>query len=76
MIAQLLRGPLIAAGGADKLACRLRTIQPYSLAALLATLVLLFGFQGEQIFAQPVGIALLAVPILIQCTSMPGSPMC
>ena len=37
-----------------------------SLVALLATLVLLFGFQGEQILAQPLIIALLAVPILIQ----------
>ncbi len=37
-----------------------------SLCALLATLVLLFGFQGEQILAQPIVIALLAVPILIQ----------
>ena len=34
--------------------------------ALLATLVLLFGFQGEQILAQPLIIAILAVPILIQ----------
>ncbi len=39
---------------------------PVSLVALLATLVLLFGFQGEQILAQPMVIALLAVPILIQ----------
>ena len=39
---------------------------PLSLVALLATLVLLFGFQGEQILAQPLVIALLAVPILIQ----------
>ena len=37
-----------------------------SLVALLATLVLMFGFQGEQIIAQPLIIALLAVPILIQ----------
>lgn len=41
-------------------------LQPVSLVALLATLVLLFGFQGEQILAQPGVIALLAVPILIQ----------
>jgi len=41
-------------------------MHPVSLAALLATLVLLFGFQGEQILAQPLIIALLAVPILIQ----------
>ena len=37
-----------------------------SLVTLLATLVLLFGFQGRQILAQPLVIALLAVPILIQ----------
>lgn len=41
-------------------------MHPVSLIALLATLVLLFGFQGEQIIAQPLIIALLAVPILIQ----------
>ena len=41
-------------------------MHPVSLSALLATLVLLFGFQGEQIIAQPLVIALLAVPILIQ----------
>jgi ACR3 family arsenite transporter len=41
-------------------------LQPVSLLALLATLVLLFGFQGEQIIAQPAVIGLLAVPILIQ----------
>ncbi len=40
--------------------------QPVSLVALLSTLVLLFGFQGEQILAQPLVIAILAVPILIQ----------
>ena len=44
----------------------LARLQPVSLVALLATLVLLFGFQGEQILAQPLVIALLAVPILIQ----------
>ena len=44
----------------------LAAMHPASLAALLATLVLLFGFQGGQIVAQPIVIALLAVPILIQ----------
>ncbi len=44
----------------------LKRLHPLSLAALLVTLVLLFGFQGEQIISQPVIIALLAVPILIQ----------
>src|ERR1017187_8515951 len=41
-------------------------MQTVSLVALLATRVLLFGFQGEQILAQPLIIGLLAVPILIQ----------
>jgi ACR3 family arsenite transporter len=41
-------------------------LQPLSLVALLSTLVMLFGFQGEQIVAQPLVIVLLAVPILIQ----------
>jgi ACR3 family arsenite transporter len=44
----------------------LNRMHPVSLAALLATLVLLFGFQGEQIINQPLIILLLAVPILIQ----------
>ncbi|MDZ7754549.1 MAG: ACR3 family arsenite efflux transporter [Gammaproteobacteria bacterium] len=44
----------------------LDTMHPVSLVALLATLLLLFGFQGEQIITQPLIIALLAVPILIQ----------
>ncbi len=44
----------------------LKRMHPVSLAALLVTLVLLFGFQGEQIIAQPLIIVLLAVPILIQ----------
>ena len=44
----------------------IKYLQPFSLAALLATLVLLFGFQGKQIITTPLIIALLAVPILIQ----------
>jgi len=44
----------------------LARLQPYSLIALLATLVLLFAFQGGEIIAQPLVIALLAVPITIQ----------
>jgi ACR3 family arsenite transporter len=53
-------------GGEAALADVLNRLQPVSIIALLATLVLLFGFQGEQILAQPLIIALLAVPILIQ----------
>jgi len=64
--AQILRARVLASGGEPALAKLLGAIQPMSLAALLATLVLLFAFQGEQIIAQPLVIALLAVPILIQ----------
>jgi ACR3 family arsenite transporter len=66
IIAQLLRRRVLAAGGQNALRRLLGAVQPVSLVALLATLVLLFGFQGEQIIAQPLIIALLAIPILIQ----------
>lgn len=66
IIAQLLRRQLLATGGQTALDRLLARLGPVSLVALLATLVLLFGFQGEQIIAQPLVIALLAVPILIQ----------
>ena len=65
ILAQLWRRGLLAKGEAA-LAEMLRRLQPLSLAALLATLVLLFGFQGEEIVRQPLVIALLAVPIVIQ----------
>jgi ACR3 family arsenite transporter len=66
IIAQFLRKRVLVAGGAGALTRWLGRLQPTSLVALLTTLVLLFGFQGEQIIAQPLIIALLAVPILIQ----------
>jgi ACR3 family arsenite transporter len=66
IIAQIVRRSVIARGAAAALTRLLATLQPLSLVALLATLVLLFGFQGEQILAQPLIIAILAVPILIQ----------
>ncbi len=66
IIAQVLRSPLTADGTTRALDSLLAKLQPLSLVALLATLVLLFAFQGEQIIAQPTIIALLAVPILIQ----------
>src|SRR5450759_2999993 len=62
IIAQIIRRSVIAIGGSDALTRLLSTLQPVSLVALLATLVLLFGFQGEQILAQPMIIAILAVP--------------
>lgn len=65
IVAQIARRSLLAAGP-DRFRSALAAIQPISLLALLATLVLLFGFQGEQIIAQPLVIGLLAIPILIQ----------
>jgi len=64
--AQILRRFLLAKGGEAALGKLLGVLQPLSLVALLTTLVLLFGFQGEQILGQPLVIAILAVPILIQ----------
>lgn len=63
VVAQVWRRRLLANGTLDR---TLRVLGPWSLMALLATLLLLFGLQGEQIIAQPGVIALLAVPILIQ----------
>ncbi|QDZ12272.1 ACR3 family arsenite efflux transporter [Devosia ginsengisoli] len=64
--AQVCRRWLLATGGIDAMNRVLAVLQPISIAALLLTLVMLFGFQGEQIIAQPTIILLLAVPILIQ----------
>jgi arsenite transporter len=64
--AQLVRWMLLQSGDQTRLDEALKFLGPLSMGALLATLVLLFGFQGEQILAQPLVIALLAVPILIQ----------
>ncbi|MCX7361142.1 MAG: ACR3 family arsenite efflux transporter [Alphaproteobacteria bacterium] len=66
VLAQILRSITLARGGLPTLNRLLSRSQPVSLVALLTTLVLLFSFQGEQIIAQPLIIALLAVPILIQ----------
>lgn len=66
VLAQLLRRYVLAAGGPESLKQLLSRLQPLSLLALLTTLVLLFGFQGQQILDQPLVIIMLAVPILIQ----------
>ncbi|MFA5678061.1 MAG: ACR3 family arsenite efflux transporter [Pseudomonas sp.] len=64
-LAQLLRAQLMKRGeGAFQMA--LARISPFSILALLATLVLLFSFQGEAIVEQPLVIGMLAVPILLQ----------
>jgi ACR3 family arsenite transporter len=65
VIAQLCRKALLARGPAA-LNATLAWIGPWSITALLATLVLLFAFQGRAILDQPLVIAMLAVPILIQ----------
>ena len=65
-LAQIWRRVLLSRGGDPALAAMLRRLGPVSLVSLLATLVLLFGFQGGQILAQPLIILMLAVPILIQ----------
>jgi ACR3 family arsenite transporter len=65
VLAQLIRKALLAQG-TDTFEAVMARIGPWSIAALLATLVLLFAFQGEAILKQPLVIALLAVPILIQ----------
>lgn len=64
--AQVWRRSLLKSSGQNALAGLLKRLGPVSLVALLATLVLLFGFQGRQILAQPLVILLLAVPIVIQ----------
>jgi ACR3 family arsenite transporter len=64
-IAQTLRRHLLKRGIAP-LDAALTHAQPWTLVALLATLVLLFGFQGEAILRQPLVIVLLAVPITLQ----------
>ncbi|NMN05159.1 MULTISPECIES: ACR3 family arsenite efflux transporter [unclassified Novosphingobium] len=71
IVAQVLRRAVLARGGLKgggeaALARLLAALGPVSLVSLLTMLVLLFGFQGQAILAQPLVIALLAVPILIQ----------
>ncbi len=66
VVAQWLRRARLRAGGQAALDRLLAALGPVSLVSLLATLVLLFSFQGEQIVAQPLVIALIAVPILLQ----------
>ena len=63
IISQLLRIYLLKSNSLNHI---LKRLQPISMLALLATLILLFGFQGQQIINQPLIIGLLAVPIIIQ----------
>ncbi len=63
VVAQLWRRRLLATG---RFAAVLAVLNPFSVVALLATIVLLFAFQGDRILADPMIIALLAVPIILQ----------
>jgi ACR3 family arsenite transporter len=65
-IAQAIRRNLLRRGGHALLERALATLHPWSVVALLVTLVLLFAFQGQAILQQPLVIVLLAVPILLQ----------
>jgi ACR3 family arsenite transporter len=65
-IAQWLRYFLIGTRGQEEFLHVLNIMTPVAIISLLATIVLLFGFQGKQIVQQPIVIALLAVPIIIQ----------
>lgn len=66
VFAQIARRSILTNGGEPALSSVLAKVQPLSILALLATLVLLFAFQGDQIISQPSTIAMLAVPILLQ----------
>jgi len=65
VIAQIVRRRLLRHGDA-RFQRTVSRLGPYSICALLATLVLLFAFQGQAIVSEPLVIAMLAVPILIQ----------
>lgn len=65
VISQFLRKQLLK-GGEVAFNAKVQKIGPFSIGALLLTLILLFAFQGEAILKQPLVIAILAVPILIQ----------
>ncbi len=71
-IAQAIRHWLFKRGGAEGFNRALAKISPYSMIALLATLVLLFSFQGQNIVEQPLIIAMLAVPIFLQTLFIAG----
>jgi ACR3 family arsenite transporter len=65
ILAQLLRKSLLS-GGQSSFDASMNKIAPWSISALLVTLILLFAFQGEAILKQPMVIVMLSVPILIQ----------
>lgn len=65
---KLLVGPATENGQTDetRLPAFIQAVKPFSIAGLLATVVLLFGFQAQTILAKPIAIVLIAIPLLIQ----------
>jgi ACR3 family arsenite transporter len=76
IIAQAWRARRLRRSGPAALEALLRQLQPWSVVALLATLVLLFAFQSRALLEQPLVIALIAVPIAIQVFLNAGLAYC
>lgn len=62
----LTRHVLLRGGDGVRLAAFVATVKPWSVAGLLATVVLLFGFQADTLVSQPLIILLIAIPLLLQ----------
>ncbi|MCZ4313924.1 ACR3 family arsenite efflux transporter [Comamonadaceae bacterium G21597-S1] len=62
----LTRKAWMARGGAQRLAQGVAALKPWSVVGLIATVVLLFGFQAETLIAKPLIILLIAVPLVLQ----------
>ena len=62
----ITRHRLEAGGGGHRVDNFVGILKPWSIIGLLATVVLLFGFQAERILSQPQTIVLIAIPLLIQ----------
>jgi ACR3 family arsenite transporter len=62
----LTRRSLESNGSGDRVDTFVKKLKPWSVVGLLATVVLLFGFQAQKIIGQPLAIVLIAIPLLIQ----------
>ena len=62
----ITRALLLKNGGAERVNAFTARLKPYSVVGLLATIILLFGFQGQVILNQPLVIALIAIPLIVQ----------
>lgn len=66
LLAGVLTRKLLDSSRPERLSNFINTLKPFSIAGLLATVVLLFGFQAQTIIAQPFAIGLIAIPLLLQ----------